>query len=266
MHNNKKDMQITNIDEIKLELKALKHPTTRKEFQRREFLLDAVRKYNNDMLDAAIELEEFNMRNYNSSDEYNRLGALSWTSDNPIRKDYYIGRRMKSKPKKNCLILCDLQKGADSDFLLNEYVETLESKLNLDNYDIIISTKFKNIVNSPFRTLLKDYEMINKDDTDLIPYSEDNSDIIFERGIRSIFTSELISYIKDNNIDEIDLVGYDLCTTILNSALDAFNCAYNLNIYVDLCNTAYLKEYESSVMDILKVNVPSYIKKYEEID
>lgn len=100
LYNSKKDMQITNIDDIKLELKALRHPTTRKEFQRREFLLDAIRKYNNDLLDAAIELEEFNMRNYQSSDEYNRLGALSWTSDDPIRKDYYIGRRTKNKPKR----------------------------------------------------------------------------------------------------------------------------------------------------------------------
>lgn len=263
MKNNKKDMKLDNIDAVKMELKALKYPSTRKEFERREFLLDKVRKYNNDMLDAALELEEFDMRNYNSPQLYNKEINLLWEDKESQNIDYYSGFRKHSKKVVSCLILCDLQKGMDDFDKLKEYEDMLLRKLNLDDFDIVIATKFKNVLNSPFRRLLRDYSMTSEDETGLISFAEYNSDVIFERGTRSIFNSELIEYINDNNIVDIYLCGYDLCTTILNSALDAFNAGYNLHILTDLCETSYPEPCKQSSLEVLNINVPVYLSKSE---
>lgn len=263
MKNNKKDMKLDNIDAVKMELKALKYPSTRKEFERREFLLDKVRKYNNDMLDAALELEEFDMRNYNSPQLYNKEINLSWGDRDPQDIDYYSGFRRYSKKGVSCLILCDLQKGMNDSDKLEEYKDMLSRKVNLEEFDVVIATKFKNVLNSPFRGLLRDYSMTSGEETELISFAECNSDIIFERGTKSIFNSELIEYIKDNNIIDIYLCGYDLCTTILNSALDAFNAGYNLHILTDLCETSYPEPCKQSSLEVLNINVPVYLSEFE---
>ncbi len=263
MKNNKKDMKLDNIDAVKMELKALKHPSTRKEFERREFLLDAVRKYNNDMIDAALELEEFNMRDYNSPQQYNKGIDLSWGDKESQDIDYHPGFRKYSKKEVSCLILCDLQKGIDDSDKLEEYEDVLSRKLNLDDFDKVIATKFKNILNSPFRRLLRDFSMTSGDETELISFAECNSDVIFGRGTRSIFNSELIEYIEDNNITNIYLCGYDLCTTILVSALDAFNAGYNLHILTDLCETSYPEPCKQASLEILNINVPVYLSEFE---
>lgn len=263
MTNNKKDMQINNIEAVKMELKALKHPSTRKEFERREFLLKEVRKYNNDMIDAALELEEFNMRDYNSPDKYTTGNSLFWEDEKLKKISYYPGSRKSTKKEISCLILCDLQKGIDDTDKLEEYVEKLSRVLILDEFDIIISTKFKNAINSPFRNLLGDFSMVSSDETDLISFAECNSDVIFERGTKSIFTPELFEYIKNNNITNLYLCGYDLCTTILDSALDALNVGYNLHIFTNLCETTYPESCKQSSLEILNINVPVYLSEFE---
>lgn len=263
MKNNKKDMKLNNIDSVKMELKALKHPSTRKEFERREFLLDEVRKYNNDMLDAALELEEFDMRNYNSPQLYNKGMNLSWENKKSQDISHCSDLKKTTEREVSCLILCDLQKGIDEEEKLNDYINNLSRNLNLDDFDIIVSTKLKNTINFPFKNLNGDVSTTNEGIIEQISFSEYNSDVSFERETKSIFTSELNKYIKDNNINNIYLCGYDLCTTIIASVFDALKFEYNLKVLTYLCSTSYPEYCKRASLEILNINTPKYLLNSE---
>ena len=150
------------------------------------------------------------------------------------------------------LLVIDMQKEFINDntkFLIEKITKLIEE----NEYDNVVFTKFVNNDKSIFYTRLK-YDGCISDERRQIVLPINNKTIIEKTGY-SALTEELISYIKNKNIDEIYLCGIDTEACILKSALDMFENGFNVYVLKDYCASTCGSKRHDNAIRILERNI-----------
>ena len=159
--------------------------------------------------------------------------------DNKIKKETY---------DKKLLLVIDVQ----NDFIDSNNVHILDkiSKLIYSNeYDDVVFTRFINDTESIWYKKL-DYKGCITEEGRRIAIDTGNNKI-FDKTIYSAVNSELENYIKNNNINEIYLCGFDTDACVQKTAIDLFEKNYNVFVLKDYC-MSYDIELHNTIINNLK--------------
>ena len=75
---------------------------------------------------------------------------------------------------------------------------------------------------------------------------------VFEKTIYSVVNKELIEYIKENNIEQIYLCGFDTDACVLKTALDLFENNYEVYVLKDYCMCSAGQKIHNETIENLK--------------
>lgn len=133
---------------------------------------------------------------------------------------------------KKLLLVIDVQKDFINDNT-KDYINKIENLINSDKYDDIAFTKFINNENSKWYNELKYNGCMDKQGQDIVIDTQEYK--IFEKEIYSSLNDEFRKYIKENNISQIYLCGFDTDACVQKTALDLFENDYDVYILKDYC-------------------------------
>lgn len=165
---------------------------------------------------------------------------------------------------KKALFVIDVQK-----FFENKKTKLISEKINdyikknKDEYSFIIFTAFKNTANSPSERLLgfsgcnsdKDVEFLSG-----IQEISKSSDIIL-RNVYSLFkVSQAEEKLKENNIKQVDICGFDTDCCILATVYDLFDSGYKPVVLKNLCFSTSKEKLHKPALKIIKRNA-GFLKK-----
>ncbi len=135
---------------------------------------------------------------------------------------------------KKLLIVIDVQK----DFINEKNIDVLKriiDLLNSNKYDDIVFTKFINSKESIWYKKLKYEGCLTEEGRKILIDTKNYK--IFEKKIYSAVSDELEQYVKENNINEIYLCGFDTDACVQKTAIDLFEKNYNVFVLKDYCMT-----------------------------
>lgn len=147
------------------------------------------------------------------------------------------------------LLVIDVQNGFINENT-KDTVLKINNLVNQNRYKHIIFTRYINDENSIFYKKLGYKGCINKEEQ-RIPIDTKNHTII-DKEIYSAFSRELENYIKENNITEIHLCGFDTDACVLKTALDLFENNYDVYILKDYCMCSKGIELHNFIINNLK--------------
>ena len=150
-----------------------------------------------------------------------------------------------------CLILIDVQKGFVSEE--TEYVVgRIEDLLNRERFDKVIATRFVNAEGSPYRRFIKWEKLSKPPETDVLDIVKEKADRIFVKNVYSAVNSEVLSYLKKNDIDEIFLAGIDTDCCVLKTAADFFEKNMDAKVLAYYTASNGGKQSRQAAMKVLK--------------
>ena len=150
---------------------------------------------------------------------------------------------------KKLLLVIDVQK----DFINEHTKGTLNRIQDLvvsGKYELIAFTRFINDESSAWFNKLN-YKGCMKKEQQEIAIDTKNCKV-FDKRIYTAVNDELRKYIKENNIDEIYLCGFDTDACIQTTAIDFFEQGYNVYVLKDYCMTHIGQELHNVVIENLK--------------
>lgn len=149
---------------------------------------------------------------------------------------------------KTLLLVIDVQ----NDFIDSNNVHILDkiSELIYSNiYDEVAFTRFVNDKESIWYKKLNYKGCISEDGRKMAIDTKDYK--VFDKKIYSAVNSELENYIKNNNIEEIYLCGFDTDACVQKTAIDLFERNYNVFVLKDYC-MSYDIELHNTIINNLK--------------
>jgi len=147
------------------------------------------------------------------------------------------------------LLVIDVQ----NDFVNNntkEYVDKIQSLINSNNYENIVFTKFINTEDSLWCKKLNYRGCMTKEGQDIVIDTKNYK--VFEKTIYSALNEDLKGFIKDKGIKEIYLCGFDTEACVQKTAMDLFECGYDVYVLKDYCMTHCGIEIHDIAIDNLK--------------
>lgn len=150
---------------------------------------------------------------------------------------------------KKLLLVIDFQ----NDFIndnTKDYVNKIEELINSNKYDEIVFTKFINNENSKWYKELNYKGCIDKQGQDIVIDTQEYK--IFEKTSYSALNNELRKYIKENDIEQIYLCGFDTDACVQKTALDLFENNYDVYILKDYCMCSRGVELHNIIINNLK--------------
>ncbi len=143
------------------------------------------------------------------------------------------------------LLVVDVQLG-----FINEFTEHLPARIatliDRRDHDPVYFTRFVNVEGSPFRRILEWDECAEPPDTELAPEIRDHApeERIYSKPGYAGLPPKLAQHLRDNQIDEIAVVGIDTDMCVLKVAMDLFDMNIRPVIYTDCCaSTAGLQSH-----------------------
>lgn len=154
------------------------------------------------------------------------------------------------------LIVIDVQR-----FFINRNTLEIPPKIadfiKQTSFDLLLFTKFVNIVDSPwFKAGWK--RMMTSSETDIVDELTNfsNSSNTFEKTAFSIFAVEEIREIlQKNSIQKLFLCGLDTHACVYASALEAFSRGYKVHVIQDLCGASHGRQYHEQALNFITVNL-----------
>ncbi len=131
--------------------------------------------------------------------------------------------------------------------ILNEIIKLVDSK----TYNKIAFTRFINDKNSIWYRKLNYKGCMTKEGQKILLDTKDYK--IFDKKIYSAVNEEFEKWIRDNNINEIYLCGFDTDACIQKTALDLFEKGYNVFVLKDYCMSHCGKELHDIIINNLKL-------------
>ncbi len=132
------------------------------------------------------------------------------------------------------LIVVDVQNG-----FVNEKnrhaILRIKQLLDANKFEHVIFTKFINKKDSPYQRILGWYKLTGSPETDIVSELQQYAKTVFEKNIYSVFTSEFVTYLEKNKIDELYIVGIDTECCVLKIAVDAFEKGYKPYVLAFYC-------------------------------
>ena len=148
------------------------------------------------------------------------------------------------------LIIVDMQNGFNSN-LDTKSVEEKLSNIDKNDYDMIIATKFVNDEDSMFVKQLNYHKMFDIKDTEFLSIVKELYDIqVPKNGYDG--SKQVISVLKNTDIDTVYVIGFDTDGCVLTTALGLFDNGYEVKIIEELCASSGGKEIHQSALTILK--------------
>ena len=121
---------------------------------------------------------------------------------------------------------------------------------NSNKYDNIVFTRFINSEDNPNYKTAKWYGCMNEESIKIPIDTKDYK--IIDKGTYTAYNDELIKYIKDNNIDNIYIAGFDVDCCVFVTALNLFENNYNTYILKDYVYSCISEDLKEEIVDILK--------------
>lgn len=148
------------------------------------------------------------------------------------------------------IIVIDMQKG-----FINKnnthIVDKINNYLKTNAFDFIFYTAFINSLNSPFVKILNYKNMIDRDEQNFVVDIVPNSTIFEKEGYG--LTQEMITVLKDNNIQEIELCGTDTDACVMAIAYNLFDNNIRPIIKSELCATSsFNNSIHTNSLEIMK--------------
>lgn len=127
---------------------------------------------------------------------------------------------------KSFLIIIDLQKGFINEGANDYVVPRIDKLLELDVFDTVISTVYKNHEKSPLTLLMGWNKFMTEEEQALVGRAADDSDITVCKYKYSAYSDELLKILKEQNGNELPecvyLAGVDTECCVLATAIDFF--------------------------------------------
>lgn len=147
------------------------------------------------------------------------------------------------------LLVIDCQNAFINEFT-KSYADKISNLVNSKVYKYVAFTKYINTENSIFYKGLKYEKCLNEEDRKIIIDTK-NYDV-FEKTTYTALNDELKQYIKENEIEEIHLCGFDTEACVLKTALDFFENNYNVKVLEDYTMSNSGLEYHNCALNILR--------------
>ena len=140
---------------------------------------------------------------------------------------------------KKLLLVIDVQK----DFI-NEHTKQILPKIkemiNSNKFDLIAFTRFINYVDSIWYKKLNYKGCMTKDGQSIVIDTKNSK--VFDKKIYTAVNDELKEYIRENDISEIYLCGFDTDACVQKTAIDLFEQDYDVYVLKDYCMSHIGKE------------------------
>ena len=151
---------------------------------------------------------------------------------------------------KKLLMVIDVQK----DFV-NEnnshILQKIEDLINLNKFDDVIFTQFINNEESVWYKKLKYRGCLTEEGRKIIIDTKNYK--VFLKYTYSAINQELEKYLKDNNIDEIYLCGFDTDACVQETAIDLFEKNYNIFVLKDYCMSYNLEIHNMTINNLKRL-------------
>ena len=131
-----------------------------------------------------------------------------------------------------------------------EYVNKIKNLIDSNTYEEVAFTKFINSKDSLWLKKLNYHGCITKEGQAIAIDTKNYK--VFEKTIYSALNDELKTYIKQNEIDEIYLCGFETDACIFKTAIDLFENGYNVYVLKDYTMTHLGLEMHNLIIDNLK--------------
>ena len=141
----------------------------------------------------------------------------------------------------------------------NDFVNDL-TKVTLKKIEVLIKSKqfttvaFTKFINSNDNRFYKDINYKGCLTEDGVSIAIDTKDYkIFNKNAYTALTDEFRSYLKNENISQIYLCGFDTNACVLKTALDLFEGGYDFYVLKHYCMSSFSKEVHDDALTILKL-------------
>jgi len=150
---------------------------------------------------------------------------------------------------KKLLLVIDVQKDFINDITI-EYTDKIEELINSNEYDDVAFTKFMNNKDSKWYRELKYNGCLDEVGQEIVIDAKKYK--IFEKTIYSSVSEEFEEYLKENDITQIYLCGFDTDACVQKTALDLFEKDYDVYVLKDYCMSNAGIELHNVIIDNLK--------------
>ena len=149
----------------------------------------------------------------------------------------------------NLLLVIDVQ----NDFInenTKEYVDKIQKLVNSNVYENVAFTKFINSEDSLWYKKLNYKGCLTVEGQNIVIDTKNH--MIFEKIIYSAFNDKLEEYIRDREIKEIYLCGFETDACVQKTAIDLFENGYDVYVLKDYCMTHLGAELHNVIIDNLR--------------
>ena len=133
---------------------------------------------------------------------------------------------------KKLLLVIDVQNDFINDHTKNTLIK-IKELVNSNNYDLVAFTRFINDEDSIWYKKLNYKGCMTKEQQKIVIDTENNK--IFDKKIYTAVNDELKDYIRENDISEIYLCGFDTDACVQKTAIDLFEQNYEVYVLKDYC-------------------------------
>lgn len=147
------------------------------------------------------------------------------------------------------LLVIDVQ----NDFInaeTKEYVDKIQNLIDSQTYDEVAFTKFINNKDSLWFKKLNWNGCMTKEGQAIAIDTKDYK--VFEKTIFSALNDEVKKYIKENEIGEIYLCGFETDACVQKTAIDLFENGYTVYVLKDYCMTHVGVDTHNVIIENLK--------------
>lgn len=149
---------------------------------------------------------------------------------------------------KKLLLVIDVQR----DFInknTKDYVSKIKELIDSKEFDDISFTKFINNENSKWYKELNYSGCMDKEGQSIVLDTKEYK--IFEKTIYSALNDEFRTYIKEKNISQIYLCGFDTDACVSKKAIDLFENDYDVYVLKDYCMSHVGVELHNTIINNL---------------
>lgn len=149
---------------------------------------------------------------------------------------------------KKLLLVIDVQR----DFInknTKDYVSKIKELIDSKEFDDISFTKFINNENSKWYKELNYSGCMDKEGQSIVLDTKEYK--IFEKTIYSALNDEFRTYIKEKNISQIYLCGFDTDACVSKTAIDLFENDYDVYVLKDYCMSHVGVELHNTIINNL---------------
>ena len=151
---------------------------------------------------------------------------------------------------KKLLLVIDAQK----DFINDNNVDVLNKigeLINSNKYDDVVFTRFINNKESIWYKKLDYKGCITESGRKIVINTKDYK--IIDKAIYSAVNDELENYIRNNNIEQIYLCGFETDACVQKTAIDLFEKNYDVYVLKDYCMTHNIELHNTIIKNLKRL-------------